>query len=173
MATPPLRVLLAASDCIIPLDMKRIVEQLGHRVWLARNAHVGFQIASTLTPSLALIDISSDRQGMIQLGKQLHDHGTPLVFVSSSLGVATAAQIRKSLPGVPVLQRPVSRRELAEAIQGATRLPPLLRNEDFEIILRFTREVPDVSPDLSSTIFDPDNAELLRLVLLKLDGDQK
>jgi two-component system, response regulator PdtaR len=176
-STSPLRVLLVASEFVIPLDIKRVFEQLGHQVCaLARDADVGFRMGSKLNPDLALIDISSDVKG-IQLAKKLRDHsGTPVIFVGTSVAGSTAAQIQKELPGAPVLQRPVSTEELAKVIGSVKESPRLLHNEDFEILLRFTREPEaptcDSKPDITSTIFDPYTAERLRLLLLGLDGDR-
>jgi DNA-binding response OmpR family regulator len=152
--------------------VKRIIEHLGHSVLLARDADVGFQIANRLKPGLVLIDISSDGEG-VQLAKRLREHlDTPIIFVGSSLAAPTAAQILEELPGASVLQRPVSRKELAKAVELSAKPQRLLRNEDFEILLRFTREPPDLTADIHSSSFDACTAELLRLMLLELDRDK-
>jgi DNA-binding response OmpR family regulator len=64
-----------------------------------------------------LVDVDFDLQG-IELAKELRDvYSTPVIFVGAHIGGQIAAQIGKELPTAPVLQRPVSGQELAQAIE--------------------------------------------------------
>jgi two-component system, response regulator PdtaR len=114
-----IRSLIVVSEFIIALDLQWILDHLGGEVCgLARNAETGLEMASELAPDVVLVDVYFDLQG-IELAKELRDvYSTPVIFVGAYIGGQIAAQIRKELPTAPVLQRPVSCQELAQAIDA-------------------------------------------------------
>jgi DNA-binding response OmpR family regulator len=119
MSRDAIRSLIVVSEFIIALDLQWTLDHLGVEVCgLARNAEAGLRMASELAPDVVLVDVYFDLQG-IELAKELRDvYSTPVIFVGAYIGGQIAAQIGQEIPGAPVLQRPVSCQELAEAIDA-------------------------------------------------------
>jgi DNA-binding NarL/FixJ family response regulator len=121
MSRAAIRSLIVESEFIIALDLQWTLDHLGVEVCgLARDAEAGLRMASELAPDLVLVDVDFDLQG-IKLAKELRDvYCIPVIFVGAYVGGQIAAQIGQELPTAPVLQRPVSCQELAQAIETVT-----------------------------------------------------
>jgi DNA-binding NarL/FixJ family response regulator len=113
-----MRSLIVMSEFIIALDLQWTLGKLGVEVCgLARTAEAGLRMASELAPDVVFVDVDFDVQG-IELAKELRDvYSTPVIFVGAYIGSQVASKIRQEIPGTPVLQRPVSSQELAQAIE--------------------------------------------------------
>jgi DNA-binding response OmpR family regulator len=124
MSRAAIRSLIVESEFIIALDLQWTLDPLGVEVCgLARNAEAGLRMASELAPDVVLVDVDFDLQG-IDLAKELRDvYSTPVIFVGAYIGGQIAAQIGQELPTAPVLQRPVSCQELAQAIDAVAGRP--------------------------------------------------
>jgi two-component system, response regulator PdtaR len=118
MSEVGIRSLIVMSEFIIALDLQWTLDQLGVEVCgLARDVKAGLRMASELAPDVVFVDVDFDVQG-IELAKELRDvYYTPVIFVGGYIGAQVASKIRQELPGVPLLQRPVSSQELAQSIE--------------------------------------------------------
>ena len=121
MSERAIRSLIVVNEFIVALDLQWTLDHLGVEVCgLARDAKTGLKMASELSPDVVLIDLYFDLQG-IELAKDLRDACfMPVIFVGGYISGRIAAQIEQEIPGAPVLQRPVSSQELAQAIERAT-----------------------------------------------------
>jgi DNA-binding NarL/FixJ family response regulator len=121
MPQAAIRSLIVVSEFIIALDLQWTLDHLGVEVCgLARDAEAGLKMASELSPDVVLIDVYFDLQG-IELAKELRDvYSTPVIFVGAYISGRIATQIGQEVPGAPVLQRPVSCQDLAQAIGTVT-----------------------------------------------------
>jgi DNA-binding response OmpR family regulator len=116
------RALIVEDEIVIALDLESAMEDLGYEVCtLAPSERSARAVAMQEEPDLALVDICLDggREG-IETARWLRDVcGTSIVFVTGCTDAATVDRITERVPGAPVLEKPIYRDRLADAVARA------------------------------------------------------
>jgi DNA-binding NarL/FixJ family response regulator len=111
--------LIVEDEILIALDLEATMSGLGFEVCaLAPSAREARALAMSNQPDVVVMDVYLDgcRDG-IEAGRWLREVcEVPVVFVTSYSDKATVERIHEQVPGAPVLQKPVYRERLAEAI---------------------------------------------------------
>lgn len=119
--TERLKAIIIEDELFIAWIVEDLLETLGHEViGIYPNGEEALG-ADIQHAELAVVDINlgSGMDG-IQLATELRRrHGVPLVFCSAYSDEATRKRIGQMLPGAPVVGKPVSSRDLEEAIAFA------------------------------------------------------
>jgi DNA-binding NarL/FixJ family response regulator len=118
VTTPKRSVLIVEDEILIALDLEATMSGLGFEVCgLAPSAREARALAMSNQPDVVVMDVYLDgcRDG-IEAGRWLREVCEVVVFVTSYSDKATVERIHEQVPGAPVLQKPVYRERLAEAI---------------------------------------------------------
>ena len=120
MSLPPRpSALIVEDDILIALDLEATMDKLGFEVCgLAPSAREARALAMRNEPDIVLMDVYLDgcRDG-IEAGRWLREICDVLiVFVTAFGDRDTLDRIHEQVPGAPVLQKPVYRERLAEAV---------------------------------------------------------
>lgn len=111
--------MIVEDEILIALDLEATMSGLGFEVCgLAPSAREARALAISNQPDVVVMDVYLDgcRDG-IEAGRWLREVcEVPVVFVTSYSDRATVERIHEQVPGAPVLQKPVYRERLAEAI---------------------------------------------------------
>lgn len=116
-----MRIMVVEDDALIALDIVSLLEDMGHQVVAeAADAPTALELALGETPDLALVDIRLARNtDGGQLARQLYDKlGVRSLFVSGSITDDFRKEMAEINP-LGFLGKPVTRRTLSEALQGA------------------------------------------------------
>jgi AmiR/NasT family two-component response regulator len=116
------RALIVEDEIVIALDLESAMEDLGYEVCgLAPSERTARAVAMQQEPDVALVDVCLDggHEG-IETARWLRDVcGTCIVFVTGCTDAATVNRISERVPGAPVLEKPVYRDRLADAVARA------------------------------------------------------
>src|SRR5262245_26027625 len=116
------RALIVEDEIVIALDLEIVMEDLGYEVCgLAASERAARAVAMQEEPDVALVDVCLDggREG-IETARWLRGVcGTSIVFVTGCTDAATVDRISERVPGAPVLEKPVYRARLADAVARA------------------------------------------------------
>lgn len=109
-----LRVLIAEDEAVIAMDLEATVSELGHVV-CGVYAAAGEAIAAldSVAPDIALLDGRLKDGPSVLLAERLHRQGVPVIFTT---GYDAIADLPKSLAGTATLTKPISKEDLAVAI---------------------------------------------------------
>jgi CheY-like chemotaxis protein len=112
----PLRVLLAEDEMMVAMLIEDMLTDLGHsivgpfvRVEAALNAARELQIDA------AVLDFNLNGENTYPVAWTLRDRGIPFVFATGYGG----SILNESFMGIPLLQKPFRREDLAGALQRA------------------------------------------------------
>jgi len=117
------RVLIVEDEFLIAVDLEAILRPLGFNCGLASNPLEAVSLATSNRPDVVLMDVylGEGCQG-IKAARWLREAcEIPILFVTGHNDGRTLGRIRELVPGAPVLQKPVSRDRLVEAISEAIR----------------------------------------------------
>jgi DNA-binding NarL/FixJ family response regulator len=113
------RALIVEDELMIALDLEGAMSALGFDICgLASTADTARSIAMDNQPDVVLMDVNLDggREG-IEAARWLREVcDTAVVFVTSYNDHDTVERIHEQVPGAPVLQKPVYRKRLADAV---------------------------------------------------------
>jgi DNA-binding NarL/FixJ family response regulator len=113
------RALIVEDELMIALDLEGAMSALGFDICgLASTADTARSIAMDNQPDVVLMDVNLDggREG-IEAARWLREVcDTAIVFVTSYNDHDTVERIHEQVPGAPVLQKPVYRKRLADAV---------------------------------------------------------
>jgi DNA-binding response OmpR family regulator len=116
------RALIVEDEIVIALDLESAMEDLGYEVCtLAPSERSARAVAMQEEPDLALVDICLDggREG-IETARWLREVcGASIVFVTGCTDTATVDRISERVPGAQVLEKPIYRDRLADAVARA------------------------------------------------------
>ncbi|RJY09214.1 response regulator [Aurantiacibacter aquimixticola] len=110
-------VMIVDDEAMVLLDLVMTVEELGYEVHseccCLKNA---LDAADGAPPDVALLDIDVAGEPVWPLARKLAEKGRPMVFISANL---SHAELREEFAECLALDKPVSRAEIAEAIEQA------------------------------------------------------
>jgi DNA-binding NarL/FixJ family response regulator len=113
------RALIVEDELMIALDLEGAMSAIGFDICgLASTADTARSIAMDNQPDVVLMDVNLDggREG-IEAARWLREVcDTAIVFVTSYNDHDTVERIHEQVPGAPVLQKPVYRKRLADAV---------------------------------------------------------
>jgi len=115
-ARPPLRTLLVEDEMVIALLVEDLLTDLGHEVAdIAARLETALRMARTNEYDLAILDINLDGERSFAIAETLAERGVPTIFAS---GYGPAA-LPEAFRATPVLQKPFTAHDLAQAIDVA------------------------------------------------------
>ena len=125
-AQRPLRILVADDNAVNQMILKRVLEKLGHLVTVVVNGQEAFDVVSTVTFDLVLMDVQMPVMDGLESTAAIRRHEE-----SSALHVAIIAVTADAMQGDKerflaagmdgYISKPIERLELLEAIASATR----------------------------------------------------
>jgi CheY-like chemotaxis protein len=122
VADPPMlsaqTVLVVEEEFLIALDIQRMLEarEVGQTIFARSPAEAQAQHGHWSSLGLAIVEVRVASPEAIDLTRQLHAAGIPLVL---STGETALRRGLPDLPGVPVVLKPILEAELASAIDLA------------------------------------------------------
>jgi DNA-binding response OmpR family regulator len=118
------RALIVEDEYLIAHDLEAAMHTLGFDDCdVAPNARQAQSFSMHARPDIVLVDVCLEggREG-IEVARWLREiFAVPVVFITSYSDDDTVARIRQSVPGAPVLPKPVYTERLADAIAEANR----------------------------------------------------
>jgi DNA-binding response OmpR family regulator len=116
------RALIVEDEYLIAHDLEGAMHDLGFDACdVAPNARQAQTLSMSEPPDVVVVDVCLEGglEG-IEVGRWLREmFAVPVVFVTSYNDDDTVERIHRSLPGAPVLPKPVHTQHLAEAIAEA------------------------------------------------------
>jgi len=122
----PLRILVADDNAVNQMILRRVLEKLGHLVTVVVNGQEAFDVVSTVTFDLVLMDVQMPVMDGLESTAAIRRHEE-----SSALHVAIIAVTADAMQGDKerflaagmdgYISKPIERLELLEAIASATR----------------------------------------------------
>lgn len=118
------RALIVEDEYLIAHDLEGVMRELGFDDCdVAPNARQAHTLSMSDPPDVVVVDVCLEGglEG-IEVGRWLREiFAVPVVFVTSYNDDRTVERIRRSMPGAPVLPKPVYTQRLADAIAEARR----------------------------------------------------
>src|SRR5689334_12321062 len=112
-----LKILVADDEAIIRLGLQKMLTRLGHDVLLASNGQEACQLAETLKPDCALLDVRMPIMDGLEAAKVIaQEQALPIIMLtaySDSELIERAARV----PVQGYLVKPVTEEKLSAAIQ--------------------------------------------------------
>ena len=111
-----MRILIADDESIIRMGLKRMLQEMGHEVYAAKNGRVALELARQHNPDLAILDIRMPYTDGLQVTKTLN-HTQPLpILLLTAYSEADLIEQATDLPIQGYLIKPIAPAELAAAI---------------------------------------------------------
>jgi DNA-binding response OmpR family regulator len=118
------RALIVEDEYLIAHDLEASMHELGFdECDVAPNGRQAHTLSMTEPPDIVVVDVCLEggREG-IEVARWMREiFEVPVIFVTSYSDDATVERIRATVPGAPVLPKPVYTERLADAIAEASR----------------------------------------------------
>jgi CheY-like chemotaxis protein len=113
-----LQILVVEDESMVAMMLEDMLEDLGHEV-IATSGRMAeaSKLVSNASADLAILDVNLNGQETYPLADSLAAREIPFIFAT---GYGSSG-IKAKWSGVPVLQKPFQSRDLAQAINRATR----------------------------------------------------
>lgn len=114
------RVLIADDEPVIRMDLRAMLESMGHTVvGEADNGETALQLARTLKPDLAIVDIMMPGMNGIELAQQLSKERLAPVLILTAYSEPSMIEGADRAGAIAYLVKPFREADLAPAIQIA------------------------------------------------------
>jgi CheY-like chemotaxis protein len=119
-----LRVLIVEDELLVAWHLESLVRDQSLEVCaLVPDGQGAIEQAGDLDADLILMDIRlAGRMDGIEAARRIRENrGTPIIFITAHGDPTTRAHIERTVPGAPVLAKPVTGERLREAIAAVIR----------------------------------------------------
>ena len=126
VTAPSPRVLIVEDELLVAWQLESLARDQNLDVCgLVPDGEGAIEQAADLNVDLVLMDIRlAGRMDGVEAARRILDQrGTPVIFVTAHGDPATRAHVERTVPGAPVLTKPISAGQLRDAIATALKTP--------------------------------------------------
>lgn len=116
-----MRILIAEDESIIRMGLKSMLQDLGHKVYAARDGEAALDAARTHNPDLAILDIKMPKLNGLQVAAALARSQPMPILLLTAFSQQELVEIATDLPIQGYLVKPIQQQELSAAIAVASK----------------------------------------------------